>query len=396
MSAIECAGLGMRYGSRWALRDCNLCVPLGGSWRWWGRTAAARQRFSTSLPGSSARQPAPSRSEARCQVGTPDLSAGSVWSHRMFRCTRDSLSTAHSASDDDSTALGRFGRANPTRSVRHPPGSVLASFPEVSERRWRSRSRSENARTRFSSTSRSPTSTRWRVGPSCRRCWTARPRPGTLVFVASRRRPGACLRLPHPAGVVAGSGCRRYRRAPGQPSRADGRASRREHYRRRRGRSSRSITPIGRRCCWSVPRDRSLIHGGHPRPSASRTSSWHIWVIRRHGHFRRRASRWHRARRRDLADLAPAPFACWWVLSRCSWSSRCWCHRHRDAFVFHISGFAACLARRPVAPLWRAPGRTSTPVISSSSRSFWSSRPSSVSSGEGHSWLGSWNRGPIG
>jgi ABC-2 type transport system ATP-binding protein len=29
VSVIECAGLGMRYGSRWALRDCNLRLPPG-------------------------------------------------------------------------------------------------------------------------------------------------------------------------------------------------------------------------------------------------------------------------------------------------------------------------------------------------------------------------------
>ncbi len=43
-NVIEACGLGKRYGSTWALRECTLAIPAGHVARWPARTARARPR----------------------------------------------------------------------------------------------------------------------------------------------------------------------------------------------------------------------------------------------------------------------------------------------------------------------------------------------------------------
>ena len=44
MNVVEASGLGKRYGSAWALRECSLAIPAGHVAALVGPTARARQR----------------------------------------------------------------------------------------------------------------------------------------------------------------------------------------------------------------------------------------------------------------------------------------------------------------------------------------------------------------
>jgi ABC-2 type transport system ATP-binding protein len=79
MSAISAQGLGKRYGSKWALRDCTIEVPEGsvtalvGQRRRQDDAAAARRRAHPAEPTDTARTPvagpaAGLRYPARCKA----------------------------------------------------------------------------------------------------------------------------------------------------------------------------------------------------------------------------------------------------------------------------------------------------------------------------------------
>ena len=171
-AVLRADGLGKRYRRRWALPDCTLEIPAGRVIGLVGPNGAGKTH-----PAQPGGRPARARRRARsrCCGGRPRGDAGAAGQGRLRRPGHADL---------------------PGLTRRRPPEARRAAQPAVGRRAWRAAGSSSSASTRRqragklsggqraqlaltlgprqaaraarSSTSRSPASTRWPGGSSCR------------------------------------------------------------------------------------------------------------------------------------------------------------------------------------------------------------------------------------
>ena len=127
MTGIEAAGLGKRYGSRWALRDCNLQIPRGRIVALVGPNGSGKTTLLHLAAGLIRPTEGASRSTAPYLVESRNSWPRWAWSPRMCRCIRDSLLATPLNSADAST-----------RSGTKAPSSAHATGDSRKPTRWRS------------------------------------------------------------------------------------------------------------------------------------------------------------------------------------------------------------------------------------------------------------------
>jgi ABC-2 type transport system ATP-binding protein len=86
--AVRTSGLGKRYGSNWALRDCTLEIPSGSVTALVGPNGAGKTTLLQMVIGSSSRRSAPSTSSVNRLAGLrARYCHGSASWPRITRCT---------------------------------------------------------------------------------------------------------------------------------------------------------------------------------------------------------------------------------------------------------------------------------------------------------------------
>lgn len=175
MTGIEAAGLGKRYGSRWALRDCNLRIPRGRIVALVGPNGSGK----TTLLHLAAGLIRPTEGAISIDGATPGHDPGLVGKvglvaqdvplYRGFT-VKATLELGRRLAGGTTPSLEPVSASSASRK-----GSASASSPGGSEPRSLLRSPLGSVPRCCSSTSRSPTLIRSRAGHSCRPCWTAPP-----------------------------------------------------------------------------------------------------------------------------------------------------------------------------------------------------------------------------
>ena len=88
MNVIETAGLGRRYGSTWALRDCTLAIPEGHLVALVGPNGAGKSTLLNLVVGLTVpdRRGGDGAGWAACRVRSPPWTGSRSWP-RTCRCT---------------------------------------------------------------------------------------------------------------------------------------------------------------------------------------------------------------------------------------------------------------------------------------------------------------------
>ena len=163
MSALETEGLGKRYGSKWALRECTLRVSEGTVTALVGPNGAGK----TTLLQLAVGLLRPSAGSVRVLGRSPQDEAGELLPRIGFVAQEHPLHKGFTIGEtlrlgrelnpgwDDAVARERIER------LELPLRRRSASSPAASRRRSRSRSRWPSGRSYCCSTSPSPRSIRW-------------------------------------------------------------------------------------------------------------------------------------------------------------------------------------------------------------------------------------------